>query len=119
MEARSKFREMVKSRAGALCLMGVNILGMIFFLITVMGGRSRYIVTHDLRAHMSEYDVEVVVQRGREAFPYERPLMISDTGPQFISKDFKDFIRDSGFTMSEQGHIIPRATGNLRDFTEK
>jgi transposase InsO family protein len=94
----------------------INILGTIFFLVTVLDGRSRYIVAHDLRANMNEYDVEIVVQRGREAFPDARPRMISDNGPQFVSKDFKEFIRLSGFSHVRTRPYYPQSNGKLERF---
>ena len=45
---------------------------------------------------MTEIDVECILQRGRETFPGQRPRIISDNGPQFIAKDFKEFIRLTG-----------------------
>jgi putative transposase len=45
---------------------------------------------------MTEADVEVVLERAKERFPEARPRIISDNGPQFIAKDFKEFIRISG-----------------------
>ena len=44
---------------------------------------------------MTEKDVEIIVQRAREKFPGEKPRIISDNGPQFIAKDFKQFIRSA------------------------
>ena len=49
---------------------------------------------------MTEADVEIILQRAREAFPDAASRIISDNGPQFISKDFKEFIRISGMTQS-------------------
>ena len=43
-------------------------------------------------------DVEAIVQRAREKFPGEHPRIITDNGPQFVSKDFKQFIRICGMT---------------------
>ena len=42
---------------------------------------------------MTEQDVETIVQRAREKFPGATPRIISDNGPQFVAKDFKEFIR--------------------------
>jgi hypothetical protein len=39
---------------------------------------------------MREGDVELVVQRARELHPAEGPRSISDNGPQFIARDFKE-----------------------------
>lgn len=94
----------------------VSILGTIFFLITVMDGKSRYVVNHDLRSHMSEYDVELVIEKGKEKFPDARPRMISDNGPQFISKDFKEFIRLSGFTHVRTAFYYPQSNGKIERF---
>jgi transposase InsO family protein len=45
---------------------------------------------------MTEKDVEIILQRAREKFPEAKPRIISDNGPQFIAKDFKEFIRLQG-----------------------
>ena len=42
---------------------------------------------------MTEADVEIIIQRAKEKHPDEKPRIISDNGPQFIAKDFKEFIR--------------------------
>jgi transposase InsO family protein len=41
----------------------VNFHGAFLFLISVIDGYSRYIVHHELRMSMQEYDVEITVQR--------------------------------------------------------
>jgi len=94
----------------------VNILGTLFFLISVMDGCSRYILHHELRSHMSSYDVEVTVQRAREKFPQARPRLISDNGSQFISKDFKEFIRHSGYSHVRTSVAYPQSNGKLERF---
>jgi hypothetical protein len=47
---------------------------------------------------MEERDVETIVQKAREAHPGANPRIITDNGPQFIAKDFKEFIRMTGMT---------------------
>ena len=47
----------------------------------------------DAARRMKEADVETIVQRAREKFPGATPRIITDNGPQFIAKDFKEFIR--------------------------
>jgi transposase InsO family protein len=47
---------------------------------------------------MTEADVEIPLERPKERFPQARPRIISDNGPQFIARDFKEFIRISGMT---------------------
>ena len=94
----------------------VNILGTVYFLITVLDGASRYVVAHELRAHMQEYDVEIVLQRAMERFPEASPRIISDNGSQFISKEFKEFIRYSGFSHVRTRVRYPESNGKLERF---
>jgi len=47
---------------------------------------------------MKEPEVETIVQRALEKHPGQKPRIISDNGPQFIAKDFKQFIRLAGIT---------------------
>ncbi|WKZ57440.1 MAG: hypothetical protein QY326_01870 [Bdellovibrionota bacterium] len=46
--------------------------------------------TGDIRASMTEDDVALVIERAKENFPGVTPRIISDNGPQFIAKDFKE-----------------------------
>ena len=48
---------------------------------------------------MTEADIEIILERAKERYPGVRPRVISDNGPQFIAKDFKEFIRLSGTTL--------------------
>jgi hypothetical protein len=45
-----------------------------------------------------EADVETISQRACVQFPGVRPGIISDSRPQFVARDFKDFIRICGMT---------------------
>lgn len=94
----------------------VNILGTFFFLITVMEGFSRMILHHELRAHMQEYDVEMVIQRAIEKYPDAKANLISDNGPQYISRDFKEFIRESGLNHVKISVGYPQSNGKLERF---
>ena len=71
----------------------LNVAGTFWFLCSLLDGFSRFIVHWEIRAQMTEADVEIVLQRAREAFPTARPRIISDNGPQFIAREFKEFIR--------------------------
>ena len=42
---------------------------------------------------MRETAIEVILQRAREKYPEAKRRIISDNGPQFIARDFKEFIR--------------------------
>lgn len=91
----------------------LNIAGTFFFLCTVLDGFSRFIVHWEIRAQMTEADVEIVLQRAREAFPEARPRIISDNGPQFIARDFKEFIRLMGMTHVRTSPFYPQSNGKL------
>ncbi|MEW6003652.1 MAG: DDE-type integrase/transposase/recombinase [Nitrospirota bacterium] len=94
----------------------INFKGTFLFLISVMDGYSRYIVHHELRANMSEYDVEITVQRAKEKYLDVSPRIISDNGGQFISKDFRQFIRFLELTHVKTSIAYPQANGKLERF---
>jgi transposase InsO family protein len=65
---------------------------------------------------MEEQDVEVIIQRAREKYPGVNPRIISDNGPQFIAKDFKQFIRVCGMTHVRTSPYYPQSNGKLERF---
>jgi hypothetical protein len=73
----------------------------------------RRIVNWDLRESMNEADIEVILERAKELHPEARPRMISDNGPQFIAKDFKEFIRVSGMTHVRTSPYYPQSNGKI------
>jgi putative transposase len=91
----------------------INIHSTFYYLCTVLDGASRYIVDWTLRESMTEPEVEVLLQRAKERFPAARPRIISDNGPQFIARDFKDFIRISGMTHVRTSPYYPQSNGKL------
>ncbi len=91
----------------------VNVCGTFYYLISVLDGASRYIVHWELRESMREADVEIVLQRARETFPGEHPRIITDNGPQFIAKDFKEFIRITGMTHVRTSPYYPQSNGKI------
>ena len=74
---------------------------------------SRFIVHWEIREKMEEVDVETILQRAREAYPDARPRIISDNGPQFIAKDFKEFIRIAGMTHVKTSPYYPQSNGKI------
>lgn len=94
-------------------IMYVNICGTFYYLCSILDGYSRYIVHWELRESMKEEDVEIVLQCGLEKFPGVRPRIISDNGPQFIAKDFKEFIRFKGMTHVRTRPYYPQSNGKI------
>jgi len=91
----------------------VNVCGTFYYLTSVLDGCSRYMVHWELRESMTEQDVEIVLQRARERFPEATPRIITDNGPQFIAKDFKEFIRLSGMTHVKTSPYYPQSNGKI------
>jgi putative transposase len=94
----------------------LNIAGTFYFLCSLLDGYSRFIVHWEIREKMEEIDVETIVQRAREKFPNARPRLISDNGPQFIAKNFKEFIRIAGMTHVRTSPYYPQSNGKLERF---
>lgn len=91
----------------------INISGTFYYLCGVLDGCSRYIVNSDLRESMTEADIEIILQVAKEKYPEARPRIISDNGPQFIAKDFKEFIRISGMTHVRTSPYYPQSNGKI------
>ena len=94
----------------------INICGTFYYLCSILDGFSRYIIHWEIRESMTEADVEIILQRAREKFPDAKPRVISDNGPQFISKDFKEFIRISGMTHVKTSPYYPQSNGKLERY---
>lgn len=94
----------------------VNYRGVFLFLICILDGYSRFIVHHDLRLNMKEYDVELVVQEALEKYPDVSPRIISDNGPQFISRDFKLFVKEQGLKHIKTSVNHPQSNGKMEAF---
>jgi transposase InsO family protein len=94
----------------------LNICGTFYYLCSILDGFSRYIVHWEIRQAMTEADIEIILQRARERFPDARPRIISDNGPQFIARDFKEFIRLSGMTHVRTSPYYPQSNGKLERY---
>jgi putative transposase len=94
----------------------VNICGTFYYLCSILDGCSRYIVHWELREAMTEKNVEIILQRAREKFPHAAARIISDNGPQFIAKDFKEFIRLAGMTHVRTSPFYPQSNGKLERY---
>lgn len=94
----------------------LNIRGTFYYFCGLLDGCSRYLVHWEIRESMKESDVETIVQRAREKFPDARPRIISDNGPQFVARDFKEFIRISGMTHVRTSPYYPESNGKIERF---
>jgi len=94
----------------------LNICGTFYYLCSSLDGFSRYVVHWEIRESMTEADVEIILQRARELYPDARPRIISDNGPQFIARDFKEFIALSGMTHVRTSPYYPQSNGKLERY---
>ncbi len=91
----------------------INISSTFYYLCSVLDGYSRFLVHWDLRESMREADIEIILERAKERYPEAKPRIISDNGPQFIAKDFKEFVRISGMTHVRTSPFHPQSNGKI------
>jgi len=94
----------------------LNIAGTFYYLCSILDGYSRSIVHWEIRERMTEADVQTVLQRAKERYDGHQVRIISDNGPQFIARDFKEFIRVSGMTHVRTSPYYPQSNGKLERF---
>jgi transposase InsO family protein len=91
----------------------INICGTFYYLCAVLDGCSRYIVNWEIRESMKEAEIEIILERAKEKYPDVKPRIISDNGPQFIARDFKEYIRISGMTHVRTSPFYPQSNGKI------
>jgi len=96
----------------------INVGGTFYYLCSVLDGYSRFIVDWELRESMTESQIEILLQRAREKFPGACPRIISDNGPQFIARDFKEFIRLCGMTHVRTSPYYPQSNGKMERWNQ-
>ncbi len=94
----------------------LNFNGTFLFLISVLDGYSRYVLHHEVRHLMSEYDVQLAIQKAKEKYPTAKPRVITDNGGQFISKEFRQFIKDAELTHVKTSVNYPQANGKIERY---
>ena len=90
-----------------------NVCGTFFFLCSILDGYSRFVIHWEIRETMKEAEVETIIQRAREQYPGEQPRIISDNGPQFIARDFKEFISICIMTHVRTSPFYPQSNGKI------
>ncbi len=94
----------------------LNICGTFYFMCSILDGCSRSIVHWEIREKMQEIDIETIMERAREKYPGQAPRIITDNGPQFISRDFKEFIRIAGMTHVRTSPYYPQSNGKIERY---
>ena len=91
----------------------LNIAGTFYYLCSVIDGYSRAIVHWELRESMTTDHVQIVLQKALECHPGVTPRVVSDNGPQFVAKDFKEYIRITGMTHVRTSPYYPQSNGKI------
>ena len=91
----------------------INICGTFDYLFTILDGYSRYVINWGIGETMTEADVELIIEQAKEEYPKAKPRIISDNGPQFIAKDFKEYIKLSGMTQVRTSPYYPQSNGKI------
>jgi len=91
----------------------LNIRGTFYYLCSILDGYSRAIIHWEIRESMTEHDVQIILQRAHELYPDAKPRLISDNGPQFISRDLKELIRTLGMTHVRISPGYPQSNGKI------
>lgn len=94
----------------------INIGCTFYYLCSILDGFSRFIVHWELRERMREEDIEITLQHALEKFPGVKPRIISDNGPQFIAKDFKEYVRLMEITHVTTSPYYPQSNGKLERY---
>ena len=97
----------------------LNIKGSFVFLITVLDGYSRAILAWDICERMESFDVEMVLRRAREDWlsnEEQEPRLITDNGSQYLSRDFKYYLREVGMKHSRSAPAHPQSNGKIERF---
>lgn len=94
----------------------INFKGTFLFFIGILDGYSRYIIHYELRASMTERDIEIVLQRAHEKYPDKKPRIISDNGTQYISRDFQNYMKEVGLEHTRTSVAYPQSNGKIERF---
>ena len=91
----------------------LNICGTFYYLCSALDGCSRANLQWEIRESMTEPEVELVLQKAKEKYPEAKPRLISDNGPQFVARDFKQFVRLSGMDHVRTSPYYPQSNGKI------
>lgn len=97
----------------------INFNGSFVYLISILDGYSRAIVSWSIQERMETFDVQMVLWRACEKWIYQtdyKPRVISDNGSQFVSREFKEALSDSGLTHARTSVNHPQSNGKLERF---
>jgi len=113
-------------------LMYVQVGGGTYFFVSFIDEYSRYVVHHELVLGMDGVTVSLAAQRaidtlakGPDGLPLERPLIRSDNGSGYVSKEFRVVLKENGLDHQrirphcpEENGLIERSNRTIREHLE-
>jgi hypothetical protein len=69
-----------------------------------------------IREKTEEPNIAIKIHVAKEEYPEARPQFITDNAPQFIAKDFKEFVRISGMTNLRTSRHYRQSNGKIDRF---
>ena len=96
----------------------INFKGSFVYLVALIDGYSRYLVHHEIKTSVQALDTEILMERALEKFPGEKPILITDNGPQFISREFKNYLQMTGITHRRTRFFYPQSNGKIERFIQ-
>jgi transposase InsO family protein len=91
----------------------INVSGTYYYLCSVVDGYSRAVIDWTLGESMKQAEVQMLLQRAHEKHPDTRTRLISDNGPQFVAKEFKQLIRQFGMSHVRTSLYYPQSNGKI------
>ena len=110
-------------------LMYVQVGGATYFFVNFIDEYSRYVVHHELLLGMEGVTVAWAAQKaidtlpkGLDGLPLDRPLIRSDNGSGYVSKEFKIVLKENGLDHQrikphcpEENGIVERSNRTIRE----
>jgi putative transposase len=90
-----------------------------YFLDTVLDDYSRYIIHHKLCSNMTSDDASVVVEEAKQITgikPKKWTRLLTDNGPCFIGKEFKEFLLKNKITHIKGKPFHPQTQGKIERY---
>lgn len=95
----------------------ISIKQIVYYMIFVLDGYSRKILSWGLFTDMKQDKAQIVLQKAREAYPNAtNTRLITDNGKQFSAKEFKSFLAFSGLTHVTTSPYYPQSNGKLERY---
>lgn len=94
----------------------INFKGTFVFMAALIDGFSRFIVHFEIKLSFEALDIEIMLERARAKYPGAKPALITDNGPQFIAREFDNYLQEVGITHRKTRFYYPQSNGKIERF---